>query len=104
HARFNLATIYGYLGRYSETVASYTESIRVGDGYNISALLYRPMAYIALGDYDSALHDLDGYLGATRNDRDYFATVAYLTRGAVHLYRGEYALAGDDYKEAFRSQ
>jgi len=104
HARFTLGALYGYLGRYNDAIASYTEAIKPIGVYDTAALLYRPQAYIAIDDYDSALQDLNDFLGFRASDGDYFVAVAYLLRGAVYLYRGEYMLASQDYQEAFMIQ
>lgn len=104
HARFTLAALYGYLGRYDNAIVSYTEAIKPIGVYDTAALLYRPQAYIAIGDYERALQDLNEFLVFRAADRDYFVTVAYLLRGAVRLYQGEYMLASQDYQDAFLIQ
>jgi tetratricopeptide (TPR) repeat protein len=103
HAYYNLAALYGNLGRYAEAVETYSRVMEINDRWDQSLLLYRPQGYIALNDYDLALADLDQFLADlnTENpDNLYFETTAYLIRGNVHAYLGDYDSAALDYQTA----
>ncbi|HEX2907194.1 MAG TPA: tetratricopeptide repeat protein [Phototrophicaceae bacterium] len=105
--RYNLATTYGKVGYYQDALANYTIVIdKVNNRRGKSALLYRAQIYIALGDYENALGDIDLHLKTAylANNEQYYKTVAYLLRGSIELNRGDYATAIEDYQTAFDLQ
>jgi tetratricopeptide (TPR) repeat protein len=102
---FNLATAQAITGNYEAAATTYSKSIESGGQNSASALLYRPQVYIALGRYDDAVVDIGKYLdifGATA-DSPGFNTAAYLVRATARLYKGDYALAGQDYDDAVKT-
>jgi tetratricopeptide (TPR) repeat protein len=98
-AIYTLGSLYGQLGHYQDSVNAYTKAINPIGTYDVAAYLYRAQDYAALGDYDSALSDLNFYLGDPPGTD--FRTVALMLRGYVYLSRGEYEQATNDYVDAF---
>jgi tetratricopeptide (TPR) repeat protein len=106
HAHYNLASLYAQLGRYQDALNSYSQAITVGYHYDFGALLYLGQIFVALEDYNMALIDLNRYVDgvdASQPGGVYFETSAYLTRGYIQLYMGDYLAAVEDYIAAFNA-
>ncbi|MBK9749178.1 MAG: tetratricopeptide repeat protein [Chloroflexi bacterium] len=100
NAAHNLAYVFGLEARYTESLAIYTSLLQADLYDHFTSLLYRAMVYIALGQYELALTDVDQFLTDTSMRAD-FVTVAYLLRGAIDLYKRQYAMALADYSMGF---
>jgi tetratricopeptide (TPR) repeat protein len=102
-ALFNLASLYGSLGRYTDGIDAYNRATDSGDRFDTSAPLYRSQLYHAIGDDQSALNDINTFL-ETHGGRDYFTTVGFLIRANLNLYQGDYASADNNYRAALALQ
>src|SRR5262249_48316110 len=101
YAQYNLGSLYGFSGRYADSIKSYTQAINIGRSYVHPALLYRAQVYVAAGQYANSINDINDYFDGSDGSASTFTTVAYLTRGAAYLYKGEYQQAKADYVAAF---
>jgi tetratricopeptide (TPR) repeat protein len=99
-ARYNLASLFGRMGSYSESLATY-EALGTEDEYALASLLYRPQIRIALNEFDAALNDVNAYLDVSSRASDFLAT-GYLVRGLIYLYLEQYDSAARDYQAAFQ--
>jgi len=94
HTHFTLASLYAKLGHYDESLQQYTIVIELNGSQAYGSLLYRPQLYIALGDYASALDDLNTYIDG--NPSVYFAATAFMERATTYAYQGQFVNARDD--------
>jgi tetratricopeptide (TPR) repeat protein len=102
HAYFTLGSSYADLGEYELALQSYTEVInRFPDtDLGFGAQLYRSQVYLALGDYDNALLDIEAYIGdlsLSNPQNQTFFVVALLVHGQIDLAQHNYVSAINSY-------
>ena len=95
YAFFSLGGVYAEVGQYAQSINAYTTAIPLGSGYPSSVLIYRAQVYLAVGNYEAALNDLNILIA--NSDTEYFHTVALLLRGEIYLYLHRFDLALRDY-------
>jgi len=96
---YYLAYLYGSHGRYADALASYNEFFEKSAVFDPFVAFYRGQIHAALGDYQSALDDLNSYFERVSDAKVWAA--AYVVRGYIYLYLGEYDLAAVDYQVLF---
>lgn len=75
HPYNNLGNAYLNLSKYKEAIESYQRAIDIDSGYTIP-YYHRGLVYEELKDYQNALIDFESYVKFTKNDPDYYTSVA----------------------------
>jgi tetratricopeptide (TPR) repeat protein len=101
YAFFGLGAAYAHFGRTDDAIEAYTEAMDIGDRFDFSARLYRAQLFLAQGDTEAAMDDLDFYINFTGRDAAYFNIVGHMVRAAIYLQEGNYETAYFDYTFAY---
>jgi len=101
-AQFTIAGVYAERGDFVDSIAAYTAAIQQGGSYGRSSYLFRGQVYVAAGQYDAAIRDLDTFMANVESSE--FRAVGSLTRGAAHLYKHDYTAALLDYAATWADQ
>src|SRR5262249_20385552 len=96
---YNLASLYGNVGRYSDAIDLYNRAMDVSDAHDDIIPLYRGQMYHAAGDEQNALTDIQSFL-LNHQGWDDFNTTGTLVRATIDLYLGDYASADASYRAA----